>query len=58
MTYRTVQHLLSLVSPLLDVALESIRVEGLEEFKAAKQLGRHGHDGTPVVKFTAVLASG
>lgn len=55
-TYRTVEHLLPLVAPLLNVALERARVERLEQLKAAQQLRRHRHDGAPVVKLAAVLS--
>lgn len=54
-TYRTVEKLVPLVPALLDVALEGIRVERLEQLKAAEELCRDRHDGTPVVKLSAVL---
>lgn len=54
-TYRTIEELVPLVPALLDVALEGIRVQGLEQLKAAEELCRDRHDGTPVVKLSAVL---
>ena len=56
-TYRTVEHMLALVSALLDMALESARVERLKQLKATEQLGRYRHDGAPVIKLTAVLSA-
>lgn len=35
-TYRTVEHMLSLVSTLLDMTLESARVERFEKLKATE----------------------
>jgi hypothetical protein len=55
LTYRTVEHLLALIPAFLDVALQSTRVKRFEKLKAAKQLGRYRHDGTPVIEFTAIL---
>ncbi len=40
-TYRAVEHLDPLVSALLDVVLESVRVQWLEQLKAAEELGGH-----------------
>ena len=54
-TYGTVEELVPLVPALLDVALESIRVQRLEQLKATKELCRNRHDSTPVVEFSAIL---
>lgn len=54
-TYRTVQHAVSLVSALLDVVLQSSRVKRLQQLKATQELGGDRHNRTPVVKFTAIL---
>jgi hypothetical protein len=35
-TYRTVEHMLSLVSALLDMTLERARIERLEQLKATE----------------------
>jgi hypothetical protein len=40
-TYRTVEHVLSLVSALLDMTLQGARVKRLEKLKAAEQLRRY-----------------
>jgi hypothetical protein len=54
-TYRTVEHVLTFVSALLNVSLEGTRVQWLEQLEAAQQLTRHGHDGSPVVELSTVL---
>lgn len=55
MTYRTVEHILTLVAALLDVAFERAVVEGLEQFEGAEQLRGDAHDGAPIIEFAAVL---
>ena len=40
---------------LLDVTLESVRIQGLEELEAAKQFRGHRHDSAPVVELAAIL---
>ena len=54
-TYRTVQHILPLVSTFFDVALQSARVERLQKLEAAQQLAGHGHDRSPIIELAAVL---
>jgi hypothetical protein len=38
LTYRTVEHILSSVSTLFDVTLQSIRIERLQELEAAQKI--------------------
>jgi hypothetical protein len=40
-TYWAIQHLNPLVSALLDVVFESIRIQRLEQLKATEELGGH-----------------
>jgi hypothetical protein len=54
-TYRTVEHLVPLVPSFLDVVLEGVRIQGLEQLKAAQELRGHRHYSTPVVELAAVL---
>lgn len=54
-TYRTVEHILTGISALLDMTLECTRIEWLQKFETAEQIARYRHDGTPIVKFSAIL---
>lgn len=54
-TYGTVQDVVPLVTPLLDVVLEGVGIKRLEQLETAQQLRRNRHDGTPVVELAAVL---
>lgn len=54
-TYRTVEHVLTFVSALLDVSFESTRIERLQQLEAAQQLTRNRHDSSPVVEFSTIL---
>lgn len=55
-TYRTVEHVLTLVSALFDVPFQRGGVERLQELETTKQLSRNRHDRTPVIKLAAVLS--
>lgn len=57
-TYRTVEHILSGISALLDMTLQRTRIQRLEKLEATEQIARNGHDGTPIVKLSAVLNKG
>lgn len=37
------------------MAFERAGIQWLEQLKAAQELRRNGHDGSPVVKFPAIL---
>lgn len=54
-TYRTVQHRISLVSPLLDVALQGAGIKRLQKLEATEKLARNRHHGAPIIEFAAVL---
>ncbi len=54
-TYWTIEHVLSLVAPFLDVTLQRTRVERLQQLETAQQLVGDSHDGTPIIELTAVL---
>lgn len=56
LAYRTVQHVVSLVSAFLDVTLKRRGIKWLKQLKAAKKFRRDRHDSTPVVKLAAVLS--
>jgi hypothetical protein len=54
-TYRTVKYAVSLVATLFDMILQRARIQGLEQLKTAEKLPRDRHDGSPVIKLSAVL---
>jgi len=54
-TYGTVQHTLTLVPALLDVALERTAIQWLQQLEGTEQLRADTHDGTPVVELAAVI---
>jgi len=54
-TYRTVEHILSLIPSFFDMTFERTRVQRLEQFKATQQLCRNRHDGPPIVELAAIL---
>ena len=54
-TYGTTQNAVSLVPTLLNVILQSCRIQGFQEFKTTEQLARNRHDRTPIIEFATIL---
>lgn len=54
-THRAVQHVLSVIPGLLDVALQCTRIQRLQQLEATQKLPRDGHDCAPVVELSAIL---
>ena len=54
-TYGTTQNAVSLVPTLLNMILQSSRIQGFQEFKTTEQLARNRHDRTPIIEFAAIL---
>ena len=56
-TYRTIEQVLPLISRLLNMALQGAGVKRFQKLETAKELRGHRHDGSPVIKLAAVLAT-
>jgi hypothetical protein len=54
-TYRTVEDMLALLVPLLDMTLEGAGVKWLQQLEATQELRRNRHDSSPIIKLAAVL---
>jgi hypothetical protein len=53
--YRTVKHVLTGISALLDVTFQCTGIQWFQKLETAQQIARNRHDSTPIVKFSAVL---